>query len=102
LVVPGIGTIHGLCASSQPSAICAGVAFLRSAIRVNRSTNARFGVRASVSVKRGTVLRKSPLSNVVVSPIVPVRKPFPSGLNRTRPIPSASSVGRIASSRRCA
>ena len=27
LVVPGIGTIHGFCASSQASAICAGVAF---------------------------------------------------------------------------
>ena len=26
-VVPGIGTIHGFCASSQASAICAGVAF---------------------------------------------------------------------------
>ena len=32
LVVPGIGTIHGFCASSQASAICAGVAFFRSAI----------------------------------------------------------------------
>ena len=28
LVVPGIGTIHGFCASSQASAICAGVALL--------------------------------------------------------------------------
>jgi hypothetical protein len=26
--VPGIGTIHGFCASSHASAICAGVAFL--------------------------------------------------------------------------
>src|SRR4029078_11681562 len=49
-------------------------------------------------VKRGTVLRKSPLSNVVVSSIFPVRKPLPSGLNGTKPIPSSSSVGRIASS----
>jgi hypothetical protein len=31
-VVPGIGTIHGFCASSQASAICAGVAFFRSAM----------------------------------------------------------------------
>jgi len=30
-VVPGIGTIHGFWASSQASAICAGVAFFRSA-----------------------------------------------------------------------
>src|SRR4051812_47840369 len=29
LVVPGIGTIHGFCASNHASAICAGVAFLR-------------------------------------------------------------------------
>ncbi len=31
-MVPGIGTIHGFCASSQASAICAGVAFLPAAI----------------------------------------------------------------------
>ena len=31
LVVPGIGAIHGFCASSQASAICAGVAAFRSA-----------------------------------------------------------------------
>ncbi len=31
LVVPGIGTIHGFCASSQASAIWAGVAFFCSA-----------------------------------------------------------------------
>ena len=38
------------------------------------------------------------LSNVVFSSIFPVRKPLPSGLNGTKPIPSSSSVGRIASS----
>ena len=32
------------------------------------------------------------------SSIFPVRKPFPSGLNGTKPMPSSSSVGRIASS----
>ena len=36
LVVPGIGTIHGLCASSQARATCAGVAPLRSAIRAEQ------------------------------------------------------------------
>ena len=35
-VVPGIGTIHGFCASSQASAICAGVAFLRRGDRVEQ------------------------------------------------------------------
>src|SRR5688572_13313097 len=42
LVVPGIGTIHGLRASSQASAICAGVARFRAAIGATRSTSARF------------------------------------------------------------
>src|SRR5277367_1477652 len=31
-LVPGIGTIHGFCASSQASAICAGVALFRAAM----------------------------------------------------------------------
>ena len=35
-MVPGIGTIHGFCASSQASAICAGVAFFRAAIRAEQ------------------------------------------------------------------
>ena len=93
-MVPGIGTIHGFCASSHASAICAGVAPFRSATRLSSSTKARFAFRASAS-KRGTVLRKSPLANSVVSSIFPVRKPLPSGLKGTKPIPSSSSVGRI-------
>ena len=36
---------------------------------------------AVFQVKRGTASRKSVPSNVVVSSILPVRKPFPSGLN---------------------
>ena len=59
-----MGTIHGFCASSQASAICAGVAFFRAAILPSRSTRAWFAFRAS-GVKRGTMLRKSVLSNVV-------------------------------------
>ena len=51
-VVPGIGTIHGFCASSQASAIWAGVAFFRAAISPSRSTSAWFALRAS-GVKRG-------------------------------------------------
>ena len=39
-VVPGIGTIHGFWASSQASAIWAGVAFFRLAISPSRSTRA--------------------------------------------------------------
>ena len=39
-VVPGIGTIHGFWASSQASAIWAGVAFFRSAMLPSRSIRA--------------------------------------------------------------
>ena len=56
-----------------------------------------FAFRAS-GVKRGTMLRKSVLSNVVFSSILPVRKPLPSGLNGTKPIPSSSSVGSTSAS----
>jgi len=38
------------------------------------------------------------LSEVVFSSIFPVRKPFPSGLNGTKPMPSSSSVGNISAS----
>src|SRR2546421_12399860 len=59
-VVPGIGTIHGFSASSQASAICAGVACFRCAIVRSTSTRGRFAFRAS-GVKRGTRLRKDVL-----------------------------------------
>lgn len=64
MVVPGIGTIHGFRASSQPRAIWAGVARFSAAIRVTSSTMAWFAFRFS-GVKRGTVLRKSVLPKVV-------------------------------------
>src|SRR5438093_8498633 len=57
-VVPGIGTIHGFWASSQASAIWAGVARFCAAIVPSRSTKPWFAFRAS-AVKRGTTLRKS-------------------------------------------
>jgi hypothetical protein len=54
------------------------------------------GLRAS-GVKRGRLLRKSLLSNcVVLSSMAPVRKPLPSGLKGTKPMPSSSSSGRIS------
>jgi hypothetical protein len=77
-VVPGIGTIQGLCASSHASATCAGVAFFLAPIRWSRSISAWFTLRAS-GVKRGTVLRKSLASKAVLSVIFPVRKPLPRG-----------------------
>src|SRR5213594_123911 len=98
-VVPGIGTIHGFQASSHASAICAGVAVFRFAIVRSTSTSARFDFRAS-GVKRVTMLRKSELTNVVFSSIVPVRKPLPRGLNGTNPMPSSSRVGSSSSSGR--
>src|SRR5574338_429295 len=61
------------------------------------STRARFVCLAS-SEKRGTVLRKSPASNLVLSSIVPVRKPLPSGANGTKPMPNSSNVGSISTS----
>src|SRR5262249_51245024 len=82
-VVPGIGAIQGFCARSQASATCADVAFFRAAMVASRSTSARFAFRFSGS-KRGTVLRKSPVSNRVFSSIVPVRNPLPSGLEGRR------------------
>jgi hypothetical protein len=48
--------------------------------------------------KRGTTERKSELSNYVFSFILPVRKPAPSGLKGTKPMPSSSTVGRISAS----
>ena len=64
--MPGIGTIHGFCASSQASAIWAGVAFLRSAIAAEQvdqrlvrlarlRREARDGV-AEVGARRTSVL----------------------------------------------
>src|SRR5207302_658917 len=44
------------------------------------------------------MLRKSLLSNFVSSLIFPVRKPLPTGLNGTNPIPSSSSVGITSAS----
>src|SRR5882724_8183695 len=46
------------------------------------------------------MLRKSELTNVVFSSIVPVSKPLPSGLNGTNPMPSCSRVGSSSSSGR--
>lgn len=42
----------------------------------------------------------STASKVVFGSMVPVRKPLPSGLNGTNPMPSSSRVGMISSSGR--
>ena len=97
-VVPGMGTIHGFCASSQASAICAGVAFFRRGDLRQQIDQRPDSLSRASGVKRGTMLRKSVLSNVVFSSILPVRKPLPSGLKGTKPMPSSSSVGSTSAS----
>ena len=67
-----VGTIHAFWASSQASAIWAGVTDFRAAIATSRSTRAWFALRAS-GVKRGLRLRMSELSKVALSSILPVR-----------------------------
>ena len=90
LVVPGIGTIHGFCARSQASAICAGVAPLRPPISVEQ-VDERLICLASLRREAGEACCGSRvLSNVVFSLMAPVRKPLPSGLKGTSPIPSSS------------
>ena len=55
--------------------------------------------RAFSGAKRGTVLRKSrAVERRGLRRSCPVRKPLPSGLNGTKPMPSSSSVGRISAS----
>ena len=49
----GMGTIHGFCANNHASAICAGVAPLRSAAACTTWTSTMFALRAS-GEKRGT------------------------------------------------
>jgi predicted dienelactone hydrolase len=55
--VPGIGTIHGLCANSQAGAICEGVARFCAPILSKRSTMGRFALRAWACANNlGTIL----------------------------------------------
>ena len=89
-VVPGIGTIHGFCARSHASAICAGVAFLAAAIRASRSTSAWFALRCLRREARHDVAEVVACRTSCLSSIVPVKKPLPSGLNGTKPMPSSS------------
>ena len=62
-VVPGIGTIHGFCASSQAKAICAGVAPFRSAKVFSQSTNARFALRFDLGKPRCDIAKSGHLQS---------------------------------------
>jgi len=95
--VPGIGTIHGFWARSQASAIWAGVTCIRSERSPSTSTSGWLAFIAS-GVKRGNTLRMSVLTKVWLASTFPVRKPCPSGLQGTKPIPNSSQVGSTSTS----
>jgi hypothetical protein len=73
------------------------VTLLHFAIADSSSTRAWLAVRAC-PVNRGSLLRRSESAKDVELSIVPVRKPFPSGLNGTKPMPSSARVGKISAS----
>ena len=79
------GQAAALCARIQARAICAGVAPLAAATSLTISTKAMLAFRAS-GARRGTILRKSVASKIVVSSILPVRNPAPSGVNGPKPM----------------
>ena len=95
--VPKSGTIHGFCASSQASATCAGVAPCRSPMR-GADRPAPGSPRAPPARSAGSCCGSRARRSGVLASILPVRKPLPSGLNGTRPMPSSSRVGRISAS----
>jgi hypothetical protein len=86
----------GFWANNQASATWAGEAFLRSA-QVLTNTSAMLAGNAS-GAKRGTAARKSRCSKWLVAVTVPARKPMPSGLPGTKPIPSSSQSVRTSAS----
>ena len=96
LVVPGIGTIHGFCASSQASAIWAGVALLPLGDARQQVDQRLVGLARLRREARHDAAEVVARRSSVFSLIAPVRKPLPSGLNGTKPMPSSSSVGRIS------
>jgi len=76
-------------------------AFLRGAASLmaeDFARMARTGIEPVICVAMMIVLRKSVGSNFVFSSILPVRKPAPSGLNGTKPMPSSSSTGKSSAS----
>ena len=77
--MPGIGTIHGFCASSQASAICAGVAFFCLPMAVEQIDEGLVGL-AGLGREARQRAAEVVLSKLVLSSILPVRKPLPSGL----------------------
>ena len=92
---PGSGTIHGCWASSHASATCPGV-------RPSSLGEARGRGRPAPGWRRGCRRRTAGSCAADVAggelasrpSTVPVRKPLPSGLNGTNPMPSSAQVGQ--------
>ena len=76
--VSGMGAMFSLCARSQASSTCAGVAPISAANAATWSARCRWCWKFS-PVKRGLSARKSEGANWSVERIVPVRKPRPRG-----------------------
>ena len=97
-LVPGIGTMNGCCASSHASATCAGVAPRSSASAADLIDDRLVGaeVLGGESGHAGADLVGARTSRPAVT--VPVRKPLPSGLNGTNPMPSSAQVGSTSGS----
>ncbi len=94
--MPGIGTTSGPCASSQPSASCAGVSPQSRAIASNRSTTIRLRDRPG-STKRGIAARMSP-GSYHASRTPPASRPRDTGEKATSAMPSARQVSSTATS----
>ena len=99
--VPNSGTIHGFCASSQASAICAGVAPCRSPTARRRSTRAWFALRPARSMKARPsapptcapgLLFHCGLMPARTSPVVGAHVKV--AIDRHRPGPGRRAVGR--------
>ena len=79
-VVPGMGTIHGFWASSQASAIWAGVAFFRSRDLAEQIDQGLIRLQRLRREAREGAAEVGAVEGCVFSSILPVRKPLPSGL----------------------
>ena len=96
-VVPGIGTIHGFCASSHASAICAGVAFFRAPISGEQIDQGAVGL-AGLGREAGQRVADVVLAKLVCSSILPGEETLAQRAEGTKPMPSSSRSGRTSAS----
>ena len=94
-VVPGIGHDPRLL-GEQPGERDLGRRRLFSGPRSRRAARPAPGSPPGLRGEAGNDVPEVGAVERGASSIVPVRKPWPSGLNGTKPIPSSSSVGRIS------